>query len=67
MINYVKKICRKASQKPLAFSRRSNYLDLKQKEIIFKGMIRPQYNYRPLIWMFPSRKYNNLISYMKGH
>ena len=60
--NHVKKICRKASQKTCALSRISNYLDSKQKEIVFKGMIRSQFSYCPLIWMFSSRKSNNLIN-----
>ena len=60
--NHVKKICRKASQKTCALSRISNYLDSKQKEIIFKGMIRSQFGYCPLVWMFSSRKSNNLIN-----
>ena len=38
--NHVKEICRKVSQKTCASSRISNYLDSKQKEIIFKEMIR---------------------------
>ena len=50
--NHVKKICRKASQKTCALSRISNYLGPKQKEIIFKGMIKSQFSYCPLIWMF---------------
>ena len=50
--NHVKKICRKASKKTCALSRISNYLDSKQKEIIFKEMIRSEFSYCPLIWMF---------------
>ena len=60
--NHVKKICRKASQKNCALSRISNYLDSKQKKILLKGMLRSQFSYCPLIWMFSSRKSNNLIS-----
>ena len=60
--NHVKKICRNASQKICALSRISNYLDSKQKEILFKGMIISQFNYCLLIWMFSSRKSNNLIN-----
>ena len=60
--NHVQKICRNASQKTCALSRISNYLDSKQKEILFKGMIRSQFSYCPLIWMFSSRKSNNLIN-----
>ena len=60
--NHVKKICKKASQKAFPLSRTSNYLGSKQKEIIFKGMIRSQFSSCPLIWMFSSRK---SIRYMK--
>ena len=60
--NHVKKTCRKASQKTCALSRISNYLGSKQKEIFFKGMIRSQFSYCPLIWMLSSRKSNNFIS-----
>ena len=63
--NHVKKICRKASQKTCALSRISNYLNSKQKEILFKGMLRSQFSYYPLILMFCSRKSNNLIN--KAH
>ena len=53
--NHVKKICRKAIQNICALSRISNYLDSKQKEILFKGMIISHVSYCPLIWMFSSR------------
>ena len=59
--NHVEKICKKASQKTCALSRISNYLDSKIKEILFKGMIRLQFRYCSLIWMFSSRKSNYLI------
>ena len=59
--NHVKQICRKASQKARALSRISDYLDSKQKEIIFKRLIRSQFSYCPLIWMFWSRKSKNLM------
>ena len=59
--NHVKKICRKASQKTCALSRISDYLDSKQKEILFKGIIGSQFSYCPLIWMF-SRKSINLFN-----
>ena len=60
--NHLKKIRRKASQKTCALSRISHYLDSKQKEIAFKGIIRSQFSYCPLIWMFCSRKTNHLIN-----
>ena len=60
--NHVKKVCRKANQKTCALSRISNHLYSKQKEILFKEMIRSQFKYYPLIWMFCSRKSNNLMN-----
>ena len=33
-----------------------------KKEILFKGMIRSQFSYCPLIWMFTSEKSNSLIN-----
>ena len=60
--NHVKKICREASQKTCALSRISNYLDPKQNETLFKGMIRSYFSYCPRIRMFCSRKSNNLIN-----
>ena len=62
--NQVKKIFRKTNQETWALSRISNYLNPKQKEILFKGMIRSQFSNCPLIWMlmFSSRKSNNLIN-----
>ena len=34
----------------------------KSKKLIFSGMIKSQFSYCPLIWMFSSRKSNNLIN-----
>ena len=62
----LKKNCRKASQKTCALSKISTYLDSKQKLILFKGMIRSQFRYYPLIWMFTSRKFNSLINNVRG-
>ena len=55
---HVKKICRKASQKACALTRISNYLDSKQKEIL----IRSQFSYCRITWIFSSRTSNNLIN-----
>ena len=43
--NHIMKICRKASQKTSTSSRISNYLDSKQQETYFEGMIRSQFSY----------------------
>ena len=60
--DHIKKICRKENKKICVLSIISNYLDLKLKQILFKGMIISQFSYRPLIWVFSSRKSNNLIN-----
>ena len=59
---HIKSICRKAGQKLGALLRITNYLNSSQKKLIFSGMIKSQFNYSPLIWMFSSRKSNNLIN-----
>ena len=59
--NHLKSICRKAGQKLSAFLRISTNLNMKQKEILYKSMIKSQFNYFPLVWMFCLRQSNNLI------
>ena len=60
--SHIKSICRKAGQKLGALLRITNYLNSSQKKLIFSGMIKSQFSYCPLIWMFSSRKSNNLIN-----
>ena len=64
--NHVKKICRKGSHKDLCIIKNIKLFRLK-KEILFKGMIRSQFSYWPLIRMLSSRISNNLINkYMEN-
>ena len=60
--SHMKNICRKAGQKLGALLRITNYLNSSQKKLIFSGMIKSQFSYFSLIWMFSSRKSNNLIN-----
>ena len=60
--SHIKNICRKVGQKLGALLRITNYLNSSQKKLIFSGMIKSQFSYCPLIWMFSSRKANNLIN-----
>ena len=60
--SHIKSICRKVGQKLGALLRITNYLNSSQKKLIFSGMIKSQFSYSPLIWMFSSRKSNNLIN-----
>ena len=60
--SHMKNICRKAGLKLGALLRITNYLNSSQKKLIFSGMIKSQFSYFPLIWMFSSRKSDNLIN-----
>ena len=59
---HIKNICRKAGQKLSALLRISPYLDQGKKVLLYKSMIKLQFNYYPLVWMYCSRKSNNLIN-----
>ena len=62
--SHIKNICRTVGQKLGAFLRITNYFNSSQKKIVvFSEMIKSQFSYCPLIWMF-SRKANNLINRM---
>ena len=59
-------MCRKAGQKLSALSRISPDLQTdKKEELLFKSMVKSQFNYCPLIWMLCSRNANNLINKIK--
>ena len=53
--NHLKSICRKAGQKLNALLRISSNLSMKQKNLLYKLMIKSQFNYCPLVWMLCSR------------
>ena len=59
---HIKNICRKAGQKLSALLRISPYLDQGKKVLLYKSMIKSQFNYYPLVWMYSSRQSNNLIN-----
>ena len=48
---HIKNICRKAGQKLSALLRITPYLD-QGKKVLYKSMIKSQFNYYPLVWMF---------------
>ena len=58
---HIKNICRKTGQKLGALLRITNYLKSSQKKVIFSRIIKPQFSYCLLIWIFSSRKANNVI------
>ena len=60
--SHVKNLCKKASQKIWALSRLTNYLNDSVKKLIYNAIIKFQFSYCPLVWMFCSRQTNNMIN-----
>ena len=58
--SHIKSICRKAGQKLSAHSGISAYQETDKKELLFKSMVKSQFTYYSLVWMFCSRNANNL-------
>jgi hypothetical protein len=61
---HVKNICIKSNQKLCALSRVSSHMNFLQKKLIFNSLIKSQFSYCPIIWMFCSKtslfKINNV-------
>ena len=55
-------MCKKAAQKLGMLKRLSSLLDSEKKRLVFNAVIKSPLNYCPLIWMFSSRRSNNLIN-----
>ena len=60
--SHINELCKKASQKVAALSRLSSYLHNSEKKLIFNSIIKSQFSYCPLVWMFCSRTSNNMIN-----
>ena len=58
----VKNLCKKASQKVSALSRLINYLNDSKMKMIFNALLKSQFSYYPLVWMFYSRQTDNMIN-----
>ena len=58
---HIKSIFSKVGQKLSALLRNSSYLKDKKK-VIYNAIIKSQFNYFLLVWMFCSRKSNNLVN-----
>ena len=59
---HIKNVCRKASQKLSALLRISSHINTDKKSLLYKSMIKSQFAYCPLVWMFCFRQSNNLIN-----
>ena len=60
--SHINRICKKAGQNLSALSQILAFIDLNKKQILFQSMIKLQFSYCPLIWMFCSRTSNNYIN-----
>ena len=49
---HIKNICRKAGQKLGALLRISSHINTDKKSLLYKSMIKSQFAYCPLVWMF---------------
>ena len=58
----IKNISRKAGQKLSALLRISSHINTDKKPLLYKSVIKFQFAYCPLVWMFCFRQSNNLIN-----
>ena len=49
---HTKKMCRKAGQNLSALLRLSPYFETNKRKAIYTTMVKSQFNYCPLVWMF---------------
>ena len=60
--SHIASLCRKANQKINALARLNNYLTTNQINLLLTSVIKSQFTYYPLIWMFKSRYLNNVLN-----
>ena len=60
--SHIFSLCRKAGQKINALARLKNYLKSDQRDLLLNSVIKSQFTYCSLIWMFTSRYLNNALN-----
>ena len=60
--SHIGSLCRKAGQKISALARLKNYLTSDQRNLLLNSVIKSQFTYCPLIWMFTSRYLSNALN-----
>ena len=60
--SHIKKPFRKVGQKLSTLIRVSSYIDTNKKSLLYKSMIKSQFTYCPLVWIFRQRQSNKLIN-----
>ena len=61
---YVKTLCKKASQKLHAFARISSYMDTRKLKQVMQAFILSHFSYSPLVWMFYDRTLNHRLHHI---
>ena len=59
---HVKTLCSKAAKKLSVLQRIANIIDEEKRNLLFNAIIKSRFSYCPLVWMFCSRRSNNLIN-----
>ena len=59
---HIRSMSKKAAQKLEVLDRISSVFDPEKKKLVFNAVIKSHFSYCPLIWMFSSRRSNNLIN-----
>ena len=60
--SHIASLCKKAGQKLSALARINHYLTPDQKSLLLNSVVKSQFSYCPLIWMFTSRYLNNALT-----
>ena len=60
--SHITSLCKKAGQKLSALARINHYLTQDQKLLLLNSVVKSQFSYCPLIWMFTSRYLNNVLN-----
>ena len=60
--SHITSLCKKAGQKLSALSRVNHYLTQDQKLLLLNSVVKSQFSYCPLVWMFTSRYLNNALN-----
>ena len=60
--SHITSLCKKASQRLSALARTNHYFTSDQKPLPLNSVVKPQFTYCPLIWMFTCRYLNNVLN-----
>ena len=64
---HVANICNRVNKKLHALARIWQYMNIHKWRMTMKAFIASEVGYCPLVLVFPSRKLNSRVNFMKGH